>query len=60
MTKMATIEVPKSKFKIFRKKPSYGKYVGETANMKTFTYTTNNPKGLRGVVPKKGVRIIYR
>ena len=53
---MVLVYVNKNKFKIFRKKPSYGKYLSRgTKSLKWFTYTTNNPKQLIGVVPKKGV-----
>jgi len=56
---MAIVYVPKSKYKIFRKKPSYAKPSGNLMHYRTFTYTTNNPKRLRGIVAKKGSVIRY-
>jgi len=56
---MAIVFVPKSKFKIFRKKPFYGKPGSVLSHFRTFTYTTNNPKRLVGVVAKKGSVIRY-
>jgi len=56
---MAIAHVNPKKFKIFKKKPSYGKWAGQTKGVKFFTYTTNNPNNKIGVVPKKGNQIRY-
>jgi hypothetical protein len=56
---MAIIYVNKNKFKIFKEKPSYGKWIGETKYTKQFIYTTNNIRNLRGIVGKKGVQVRY-
>ena len=56
---MAVVYVKKSKFKIFRAKPKYAKLKSQTLRLKFFTYTTNNPKNLIGVVAKKGNSLRY-
>ena len=56
---MAVIYVPKSRFKIFKKKPKEAKLSGETKNAKTFRFTTNNPKRKTGIVAKKGNILRY-
>jgi len=56
---MVTIYVDKKKFKIFKKKPLYAINTGETKNVKTFKYSTNNPKRLRGIRAKKGNALRY-
>lgn len=56
---MVLIFVDRKKFKIFKKKPRYAINTGETKNVKTFKYSTNNPEGLRGIKAKKGNSLRY-
>lgn len=56
---MAIIYFNKKEYKIFKKKPSYGVWVGETEKYKSFNYTTNNIKKLKGIVAKKGHQLRY-
>lgn len=56
---MALIYFNKNKYKIFRKKPAYGVWVGETEKYKSFNYTTNNRKRLTGIIAKKGHQLRY-
>ena len=53
------VYVSKNKFKIFDKKPSYGKISTKNKRTTTFTFTTDNDKGLRGIYPNKGYSVNY-
>lgn len=57
---MVVVYITKSKYKIFLKRPKYGKPSQSNLKyMRTFTYTTNNPRGLMGAVAKKGNVLRY-
>lgn len=56
---MAIVYVDKDKFKIFKKKPRYGKTIGRTRGVTYFTFTTDNEDNKMGVVASKGYQLRY-
>lgn len=56
---MVRVYVPRSKFKIIRKKPRYARKASQSKHTISYTASTNNPKNLRLIKARKGNQVVY-